>query len=59
MLILTMTSRNELDLKQKINLIKEKERGKKSSESNKKHSKRCEKYCDLCIDLFFTGNSFK
>jgi hypothetical protein len=34
-----MTSRNELDLEQKINLVKEKERGKKSSESNKKHSK--------------------
>jgi hypothetical protein len=59
MLILTMTSRNELDLKQKINLIKEKERGKKSSESNKKHSKRRAKYCDLCIDLFFAGNSLK
>jgi hypothetical protein len=37
MLILTMTSRNELDLEQKINLIKEKERGEKSNESNKKH----------------------
>jgi hypothetical protein len=54
-----MTSRNEFDLVQKINLITEKERGKKSSEWNKKHSKRCEKYCDLCIDLFFAGNSFK
>jgi hypothetical protein len=59
MLILTMTSRNEFDLVQKINLITEKERGKKSSESNKKHSKTCEKHCDLCIDLFFARNSFK
>ncbi len=59
MLILTMTSRNEFDLEQKINLIKGKEPGKKSRESNKKHSKRCEKYCDLCIDLFFGGNSLK
>jgi len=42
MLILTITSRNEFDLEQKINLIKEKERGKKSSESNRKHSKTCE-----------------
>jgi len=42
MLILTITSRNEFDLEQKINLIKEKERGKKSSESNRKYSKTCE-----------------
>jgi len=32
MLILIMTPRNGFDLEQKINLIKEKERGKKSGE---------------------------
>lgn len=61
-----MTPRNELDLEQNINLIKEKEldvcndmlslgNSKKAGESDNKDKGRCEKYCNVCMDLFLLG----